>query len=100
MNQTFEHAPMGPSSTRNMNPDNRPIKQAPPQIPWVSQTPQAGTEERLQKLRATLGSLVEEKKNMINQIKQNPNNGELKFELDIVNNNIETVQQKIDKIMA
>ena len=43
----------------------------------------------------TLNSLVEEKRTLQSQ-KLTP---DIKFEIEIVNNNIETVQSKIDKLM-
>ena len=47
-------------------------------------------------LKMTLNSLVEEKRNLQTQ-KLTP---DIKFEIEIVNNNIDTVQNKIDKIMS
>ena len=52
--------------------------------------------ERMNNLKMTLNSLQEEKRNLQSQ----KLTSDIKFEIEIVNNNIETVQGKIDKLMS
>lgn len=52
--------------------------------------------ERMNNLKMTLNSLQEEKRNLQSQ----KPTSDIKFEIEIVNNNIETIQGKIDKLMS
>lgn len=46
----------------------------------------------------TLNALLEEKRTLSSKIKQSSKNDDLKFDLDILNNNIETLQKRISGV--
>ena len=66
----------------------------------VQRSPQKNANQSAQRvnvnnLKMTLNALLEEKRTLQQRIKQNSKNEDMKFDLDILNNNIDTLQKRI-----
>lgn len=57
------------------------------------------TNPNIAQLKNTLVNLQNEKQSLQNELQRNPHDENLKIELQIVSNNIDTVSQKISKLM-